>query len=47
MPGTSESAKRAAITKKKRYGEDYFHRLGRLGGNPLLIAQGKMKHDQQ
>jgi hypothetical protein len=37
MPGTSENARRAAITKKKRYGKYYFHRLGKLGGNPLLL----------
>jgi hypothetical protein len=45
MAGTSQGAEKAAITKKQRYGPDYFRRLGKMGGNPVLIEQGKRKHD--
>jgi len=32
MPNTSEGAKRAAETLKRRYGADYYTRLARMGG---------------
>lgn len=38
MPQTKKGVK----TIKERYGEDFFKRIGKLGGNPLLIAQGKI-----
>ena len=33
MAGTKAGAKKASNTMKKRYGDDYFKRVGRLGGS--------------
>ena len=32
MAGTKEGAKKAFATNKKIYGEDFYKRIGRLGG---------------
>ena len=32
MAGTKEGAKKALATNKKIYGEDFYKRIGRLGG---------------
>lgn len=32
MPKTPESAKQIGITNKKKYGEDFYKNIGRLGG---------------
>ena len=32
MAGTKEGAKKALATNKKLYGEDFYKRIGRLGG---------------
>lgn len=32
MSGTVEGGKKVAITNKRKYGEDYYHRIGALGG---------------
>jgi len=45
MTGTKLGGRKAAKTLKARYGKDYFKRNGAKGGNPILIEQGKRKHD--
>ena len=32
MAGTKAGAKKASNTMKKRYGDDYYHRIGKVGG---------------
>jgi len=32
MPGTKEGGKKAAKTNKQRYGENFYKRIGPLGG---------------
>ena len=32
MPGTSNGAKTAVQTNKRRYGEDFYARIGAMGG---------------
>lgn len=32
MPGTREGAAKAALTNKKKHGEDFFKRIGSKGG---------------
>jgi len=32
MPGTVDGGKRAAETNKKRYGEDFYAKIGAVGG---------------
>lgn len=32
MAGTKAGAKKASNTMKKRYGDDYYHQIGRVGG---------------
>ena len=32
MAGTLQGGKQAAITNKKKYGEDFYARIGRIGG---------------
>lgn len=34
---------KAARTAKLRYGEDYHRRIGKMGGNPLLLMWSKNK----
>ena len=40
MPGTVAGGKKAAVTNKKRYGKNFYKRIGALGGlkstNPWL-----------
>ena len=45
MPGTREGALKGKRTKLERYGKDYYHRIGKMGGNPLLlqIRDAKLK----
>lgn len=33
MSGTKEGAKKTAATNKKKYGDDYYFKLGKLGGS--------------
>lgn len=33
MPQTKEGAAKAAATNRAKYGDDYFARIGRLGGS--------------
>jgi len=47
MAGTTAGGQKAAKALKLHYGKDYFHRLGKLGGNPVLIEQGKRKNDNR
>lgn len=37
MPGTQAGGRKAAETNKARYGEDYYKRVGMIGGR---ISQG-------
>lgn len=39
MAGTTVGGKKAAKALKLHYGKDYFHRLGKLGGNPVLLKK--------
>lgn len=39
MPGTKDGARKATQTKLKRYGKDFFSRMGKKGGNPVLLEQ--------
>lgn len=32
MAGTTIGGRKAAITNKKRHGEDFYHRIGQKGG---------------
>ncbi len=32
MAGTIDGGKKAALVNKRRYGEDFYQRLGRMGG---------------
>lgn len=32
MAGTKEGGKKAMLTNLKRYGKDYYRRIGRIGG---------------
>lgn len=32
MSGTLEGGRKAAATNKKKYGADFYHNIGRLGG---------------
>jgi hypothetical protein len=32
MAGTVESGKAAAVTNKKKYGKDYYSKIGAMGG---------------
>jgi general stress protein YciG len=32
MPGTLDGGKKSAMTNKRKYGEDFFIRLGAMGG---------------
>lgn len=32
MPGTIEGGKQAALTNKKKYGKDFYARIGAMGG---------------
>ncbi len=45
MPGTKAGAKKAKKTRLERYGKDYYQRIGKMGGNPLLlqIRDAKLK----
>lgn len=33
MAGSTESAKKAAASNKKKYGSDFYTRIGKLGGS--------------
>lgn len=35
MSGTKEGGKKAALTNKLRYGEDFYQKIGRQGGKWL------------
>lgn len=38
MSGTKQGSRKTALTNKRKYGEDFYSRIGRLGGsvhNPL------------
>jgi hypothetical protein len=35
MSGTKKGAK----TMRERYGKDFFKRIGKLGGNPVLLKK--------
>ena len=43
MPGTKEGALKAKQTRLKKYGKDVFSRMGKKGGNPVLLAQREAK----
>lgn len=53
MAGTTRGGRRAAATNKQLYGQDFFKRIGRLGGlisrgggfaaNPALAAEAGAK----
>lgn len=47
MPGTKEGAKKAKKTRLERYGKDYYQRIGRMGGNPILMAIHEAKKKQE
>lgn len=32
MAGSTEAAKKAAITNRQKYGEDFYGKIGRMGG---------------
>jgi hypothetical protein len=39
MTGTRNGGRKAARVMKARYGENYFHKIGLKGGNPVLLEQ--------
>jgi len=47
MPGTKQGAIKAKKTRLERYGKDYYHRIGSLGGNPILLAIREAKKKQE
>lgn len=42
MPGNVIGGKKAAATNKKRYGKDWYSRIGRIGGQ-MGAAEGVIK----
>lgn len=38
MPGTIEGGQRAAATNKRRHGEDFYTRIGALGGSKSRLG---------
>ena len=41
-----KGGKQAAKTTRERYGKDFYHRIGKLGGNPVLLAMRKAKEGE-
>jgi hypothetical protein len=41
MSNHQVGGKKAARTTKRRYGKDFFKRMGKLGGNPTLLRGEK------
>lgn len=48
MSGTKQSAVQAAITNKKKYGNDFYANIGRKGGRKTGVKKGfaTMSHDR-
>lgn len=42
MAGTRRGARKAVKTKLRKYGRNHFKKVGKLGGNPILL---KTKHN--
>ena len=43
MAGNKKGGLKTKKTILQRYGKDYYHRIGKKGGNPVLIAQRDAK----
>lgn len=45
MPGTSCGGLRAAETNKKKYGEDFYKKIGAIGGKKSCIKGFAKNHE--
>lgn len=43
MSGTKEGGKKSAATKKRKYGDDYYKRIGALGGGSTIGGFASLK----
>lgn len=42
MSGSKESAKKTAATNKRKYGEDYYRKIGSIGGKVSKRDRNKL-----